>query len=154
MLPSIIKIVEALGKSLDQELFNKFEEVITALLGVRNLSDLSGKVEAVEVKMNVRISRILIGLLNIFFPELNHLFPLIKKLVNLAFSLGETIETRNKEELLNSLQTLGEEIGSLFGVNPYAIQGIMGIMHGDYDALVRMATPIMNIDPEVKCVLN
>ena len=154
MLPSIIKIVEALGKSLDQELFNKFEEVITALLGVRNLSDLSGNVEAVEDKINVRISRILIGLLNIFFPELNRLFPLIKKLVNLAFTIGETIETRNKEELLNSLQTLGEEIGSLFGVNPYAIQGIMGIMHGDYDALVRMATPIMNIDPEVKYSLN
>ena len=41
------------------------------------------------------------------------------------------------------------KLGGLFGVNPQLLDGIIGILNGDYEALALMAAPIANIDPKI-----
>ena len=42
-----------------------------------------------------------------------------------------------------------DNLGHLFGVNPELLEGLIGILRGDYYALARMAAPLADINPEL-----
>ena len=144
MFDSINAVIDWLTSSCDPELIKKFKRLRGALIGVDFESHK-------RMSRRTRVSEMLSALLQIFFKDLEPSFELILKLVNLSFALQQS--SHNRMEMVNKLQEFSEEIGCLFGVNPQEIHGIMGIIHGDYQALVKMCAPIAKIEPAVIFVL-
>jgi hypothetical protein len=143
LFESVMSIVDSLSKIIDPKIFGLIQKILKALTGVENVKDPSKK----QLTSQERVQLMLEALLEMYFPDLLGSYKLILKLANLTFDL--TKATPNPGEMQSKLQSLSEEIGMVFGVNAQEINGIMGIIHGDFEAIVRMATPIASIDPTV-----
>ena len=139
----IIRQLRELSHETNPDFKLKYENLLESLTGLKleKIADNTAK----PLNVDERVQLMLQSLLQIYFPDLLKSYKLILKLVNLSFELSES--TGNRMQMINKLEFLSKEIGFLFGVNPQEIHGIMGIIHGDYNALVRMTAPITKIDP-------
>ena len=46
------------------------------------------------------------------------------------------------------LAQIAPDVGEIFNADPVIVNGLVGILKGDYEALALMAAPIAKIDPE------
>jgi hypothetical protein len=92
-----------------------------------------------------RIILVIEAVVGIFFADLSSVLPLIKRLISLVFyfAKGGGAAGKTKDMILK----MGEEAALLFGINPKTINGIMGIINGDIEAIVTFVAPIAKIDP-------
>ena len=94
--------------------------------------------------MDIRINKLIDFVVLIFVPDLEVAKALIQRLVKIIFEL---YQNKNFKSIGNVMQDVIQDLGHLFGINPQLLDGIIGILNGDYDALAKMAAPIANIEP-------
>ena len=149
MFNVVLRIIQDIGKSSNKELYGKFSMVLTALTGydIEKFEHQKDPIEMVE-----RTDMMMKGLGSIFFPELMSTKSLLNVLLELALTLQQA--SINQMDLNIIAKKYGQSLGSLFGVSPEIVNGIVGIMNGDFQALANMAAPIAKIDSGVLYRIN
>ena len=71
----------------------------------------------------------IVVVLNLFLPDLQHAEGFFRKLVNVIFSL---LSCKNITQFGTILLDIAKDLGDLFGANPVIIKGLIGIINGDY----------------------
>ena len=144
-LMPLLEITSTLTGVLEGKMNESFQNLLKALTGVdmKKLTDSKSTI----ISKTERIELMLKSLLQIFFPDLIPSFNLILNFLHLGFSLTQS--QASPQKLHSELANLAQQIGFLFGVNSHDIHGIIGIVKGDVNAIVKMAAPIANIPPHV-----
>jgi hypothetical protein len=151
VFPSILKILHILKESLDEEKQKKFNLILVGLSGIDEIDDVAELIKRDRpiLLWNQKFNIMFKAILAIYYPSLEKLYPLIQRVLNLIFSFSELAQIREETELLPMLSHITNELGLVLDVNTQQIQGIIGIIHGDFNALVKLAAPICKIDEAV-----
>ena len=73
--------------------------------------------------------------------------PLIQRLIQAGDMLFAGSMSIN--EFRSNLGEFAEHISAIFGIKPTVIQGIAGILNGDFKAAIEMAKPIAKINHRI-----
>ena len=101
--------------------------------------------ETVLFTFTDRVEKLVVVVTDLFLPDLKNARGIFRKLVNVVTAL---LNVKSLSEFAVVLATIASEVGDLFGADPVIVNGLVGILKGDYEALAQMAAPIAKIDPE------
>ena len=92
-----------------------------------------------------KVEKLIAIVTNLFLPDLKSAQGLFRKLVNIVTSL---LNVKSLSEFGEILAQIAPDVGEIFNADPVIVNGLVGILKGDYEALALMAAPIAKIDPE------
>jgi hypothetical protein len=137
MIKYIMQVIKSIiDKEVDNPIIKKITSLIIGIIGY-NIDSPNEEPPTIEK----RISFVIESVVNIFFPDLVPIARMITNLINLVGGLF-----RGSITAMQAIET-AMQIAMMFGLSPQIVQGIMGIIKGDFDAIITFIGPIAKVDP-------
>ena len=119
----------------------------------RELSSLSNiNRESPDFTFVDKVEKLVSIITELFLPDLKNAEAIFRELVNLVTAL---ISVKSLSEFGEVLCEFAPQVASFFNADPIIVNGLVGILKGDYEALAQMAAPIAKIEPEtIRSTIN
>lgn len=93
----------------------------------------------------IKVEKLITIAMELFLPDLKSVEGLFRVLINIVTKL---LHVKSLSEFGGVLIEIAPDVADLFDIDPVIVNGLVGILKGDYEALAQMAAPIAKIDPE------
>ena len=140
IMKTVAGVLDSMISSLPETISKLFPKLISAIIGF----DCTNIEKSEIYTMQERIHLFLEAFTMIFMPDLVKSLSIIEGYVKFLITILKV--GGSKEELIKRKNEIAENIGVAFGANPQEVIGILGVMEGDYQALVDFTAPYCSLN--------
>ncbi len=130
----IVKFVQYISdkSNVDPLVMKSFTNIIDVFAGRPSDELESTKKDAKLFSFVEKVEKLITIVTDLFLPDLKSAQGLFRKLVNVVVAL---LNVKSLSEFAEVLATIASEVGDLFNADPIIVNGLVGILRGDYEAL-------------------
>ncbi len=144
--PNILALVKettnTMTKPLECKVKDRVVDLFTAIFGF-NLKD--GH-DSKLISGDERMRLVLKSLVALFLPQFENSLPIIEQYVRFLIDLLHT--GVRKDVIKEALPKIAEQLGLAFGANTVEINGLIGVLQGDAEAIADFTAPFCKLNPD------